>query len=82
VVEYHWLEDHYDRLPALMADLVRRGWPDVGARGDLQRSARALGAWWDECVDEAYSILKDSNPSFTPGFNIGQLKQDPDAVAH
>jgi putative tryptophan/tyrosine transport system substrate-binding protein len=23
-VEYHWLEGHYDHLPALMADLVRR----------------------------------------------------------
>src|SRR6202158_934605 len=23
-VEYHWLEGKYDRLPALMADLVRR----------------------------------------------------------
>ena len=23
-VEYHWLEDQYDRLPALVADLVRR----------------------------------------------------------
>jgi len=23
-VEYHWLEGHYERLPALMADLVRR----------------------------------------------------------
>jgi putative ABC transport system substrate-binding protein len=23
-VEYHWLEGHYDRLPLLMADLVRR----------------------------------------------------------
>jgi putative ABC transport system substrate-binding protein len=23
-VEYHWLEGHFDRLPALMADLVRR----------------------------------------------------------
>src|SRR5476651_1588899 len=23
-LEYHWLEGHYDRLPALMADLVRR----------------------------------------------------------
>ena len=23
-IEYHWLEGHYDRLPALMADLVRR----------------------------------------------------------
>jgi len=24
MVEYHWLEGRYDRLPALMADLVRR----------------------------------------------------------
>jgi putative ABC transport system substrate-binding protein len=23
-IEYHWLEGHYDRLPALVADLVRR----------------------------------------------------------
>jgi putative ABC transport system substrate-binding protein len=26
-VEYHWLEAQYDRLPALMADLVRDKWP-------------------------------------------------------
>jgi putative ABC transport system substrate-binding protein len=25
MVEYHWLEGQYDRLPALVADLVRRG---------------------------------------------------------
>jgi ABC-type uncharacterized transport system substrate-binding protein len=24
-VDYHWLEGKFDRLPALMADLVRRG---------------------------------------------------------
>ena len=24
MVEYHWLDGQYDRLPALMADLVRR----------------------------------------------------------
>src|SRR6516165_12280502 len=24
VVEYHWLEGHYERLPALLADLIRR----------------------------------------------------------
>jgi len=23
-VEYHWVEDKYDRVPALMADFVRR----------------------------------------------------------
>jgi len=26
-VEYHWLEGHYDRLPALMAALVRHSLP-------------------------------------------------------
>jgi putative tryptophan/tyrosine transport system substrate-binding protein len=36
-VEYHWLEGQFDRLPALMADLVRRrvalianAWPNGG----------------------------------------------------
>jgi ABC-type uncharacterized transport system substrate-binding protein len=24
IVEYHWLEGHYDRLPTLVTDLVRR----------------------------------------------------------
>jgi putative tryptophan/tyrosine transport system substrate-binding protein len=27
VVEYHWLDGQYDRLPALMVDLVRRRVP-------------------------------------------------------
>ncbi len=36
VVEYHWLEGHYERLPALLPDIVRRGvaaivTPDVSA---------------------------------------------------
>jgi putative ABC transport system substrate-binding protein len=36
VVEYHWLEGHYERLPTLLADLIRRGvaviaTPDVSA---------------------------------------------------
>ena len=26
-VEYHWLDGKYDRLPSVMADLVRRAWP-------------------------------------------------------
>jgi putative ABC transport system substrate-binding protein len=32
-VEYHWLAGQYDRLPALMADLVRRGVDVIAAPG-------------------------------------------------
>jgi putative tryptophan/tyrosine transport system substrate-binding protein len=34
-VEYHWLEGHYDRLPALMADLVRRQVAVMATLGNL-----------------------------------------------
>ena len=33
-VEYHWLEGQYDRLPALMADLVRRQVAVIATPGD------------------------------------------------
>ena len=44
-VEYHWMEGQYHRVPALMADLVRRsvtviaspGFPLVRSRPKLQR---------------------------------------------
>src|ERR1700738_4314405 len=35
VVEYHWLEGHYDRLPALMADLVRRQVAVIATPGNV-----------------------------------------------
>jgi len=38
-VEYHWLEGQHDRLPALMADLVRRQVAVIAAPGNV--SARA-----------------------------------------
>jgi putative tryptophan/tyrosine transport system substrate-binding protein len=34
MVEYHWLEGQYDRLPALMADLVRRQVAVIAAPGN------------------------------------------------
>jgi putative ABC transport system substrate-binding protein len=34
-VEYHWLEGHHDRLPALMADLVRRQVAVIATAGNV-----------------------------------------------
>src|SRR5215469_1964798 len=40
-VEYHWVEGHYDRLPAVMADLVRRQVAIIATTGN---NATALAA--------------------------------------
>ena len=41
-VEYHWLEGQYDRLPALMADLVRRQVAVIATPGACPRSRPKL----------------------------------------
>src|SRR5499427_8442520 len=40
-VEYHWMEGHYDRLPATMADLARRRVAVIATTGN---NATALAA--------------------------------------
>jgi putative ABC transport system substrate-binding protein len=42
-VEYHWLEGHYDRLPSLLADLIRRRVAVIATPGftDGSRAAKA-----------------------------------------
>jgi putative ABC transport system substrate-binding protein len=37
VLEYHWLEGHYDRLPTLMANLVHRGVAVIATPGRCTR---------------------------------------------
>src|SRR5262245_44954725 len=44
MVEYHWLDGQYDRLPALMADLVRRRVAVIATPGSNPASLAAKTA--------------------------------------
>ena len=55
-VEYHWLEGQYDRLPALMADLVRRRMAVIATPGNVPSlAAKAATA----TIPIAFSVAED-----------------------
>ena len=44
IVEYHWLEGHYERLPAVVADLVRRHVAVIATPASTEASLAAKAA--------------------------------------
>src|SRR5215471_9771341 len=44
IVEYHWLEGHYDRLPAVMTDLVQRRVAVIATPGSTEVALAAKTA--------------------------------------
>src|SRR5215475_12643730 len=44
IVEYHWLEGHYERLPAVLADLVRRRVAVITTSGSIEAALAAKTA--------------------------------------
>src|SRR6266436_2633152 len=45
IIEYRWAEEHYDRLPALAADLVRRKVDRIVATGEPSQYSRLVCEW-------------------------------------
>jgi putative tryptophan/tyrosine transport system substrate-binding protein len=43
-IEYHWVEDHYDRLPGVIAELIRRPVAMIAVAGNARHAVTAKAA--------------------------------------
>jgi hypothetical protein len=57
IVEYHWLEGHYERLPAVLADLVRRRVAVITTSGSAEAALAAKNV-----SERAQPQQQQSNP--------------------
>jgi putative ABC transport system substrate-binding protein len=56
-VEYHWLEGHYDRVPALVADLVHRQVAVIASLGNVSATLAAKAA--TKTIPIVFGIAQD-----------------------
>jgi putative tryptophan/tyrosine transport system substrate-binding protein len=68
-VDYHWLDGRYDRMPELIADLIRRGVAVIATPGTTQAalghcavrfpafpSGKRLGSPWRGCPNRSWGF--------------------------
>ena len=60
MVEYHWLEGHYERLPAVVADLVQRRVAVIATPGGLEASRAAKAA--TATIPIVFGVSGDAGP--------------------
>jgi hypothetical protein len=62
-IEYHWLENRYERMPALAADLVRRRVAVIFAMGKIRSSSVSSQASPDRTEMRPAPIISPGRPS-------------------